>query len=358
MGERGVSGERMTARWRASDGEGRPRVSVVTPTYNRRESLLATLRALARQTVAPATFEVLVISDGSTDGTAEVCAHLDAPYALRYFEQDHRGPAAARNLGVREARGELLVFLDDDVVPDAALIAVHLALHERHPHAVGIGPLLPPPDMRLQPWIRWEEEMLLEQYAGMAAGMWTPTFRQFYTGNASVPRQDVLDAGGFDARFRRAEDVELAIRMHDLGVSFHLLQEARGWHYARRTFRSWFDIPRAYAQADVLLTSQPKWRWMLETIGREFHTRHPFLRKLASNCIGHPLRYSLTVHLCAISARLLPLIPLKVCDKLSSSLFSILFNLRYWQTLADELGLEGFWGILEGKLQPLVAAEG
>lgn len=146
-----------------------PRVSLVTPTYNRKDSLLATLRALTRQTVSPTSFEALIISDGSTDGTAEACAQLDVPYTVRYFEQDHQGPAAARNLGLQEARGEIIVFLDDDVVPEPELIAVYLALHDEHPHAVGVGPLLPPPDMRLQPWVWWEEKMLLQQYDDLAA---------------------------------------------------------------------------------------------------------------------------------------------------------------------------------------------
>ncbi len=325
-----------------------PHVSVITPTYNRRASLLTTLRALAQQTVAPSSFEVLVISDGSTDGTTEACADLSVPYALRYFEQDHQGPAAARNLGLREARGELIVFLDDDVVPDPELIAAYVALHEEHPHAVGIGPLLPPPNMRLQSWVQWEEKTLLAQYDDMAAGKWTPSFRQFYTGNASVPRQDVLDAGGFDESLRRAEDVELAFRMRDRGMDFHFSAAARGLHYARRTFRSWFDIPRAYAQADLLMAVPPERYWLLLLIGREFNRRHAVVQKLGQFCVGHPRRCAAVVRLCAASARTFALIPLKISQKVSSGLFSIVFNLRYWQALAEGMGNDRFWALVAG----------
>lgn len=341
----------------AGGEEQQVRVSVVTPTYNRRDSLLSTLRALAKQTLAPSSFEALVISDGSTDGTAQACKQLAVPYTLRYFEQDHQGPAAARNLGVREARGEIIVFLDDDVVPDPELLSVYLALHERHPRAVGIGPLLPPADMRLQPWVRWEEEKLLKQYADMTAGKWEPTYRQFYTGNAAVRRQDILEMGGFDARFRRAEDVELALRMSDRGFVFHFLPEARGWHYARRTFRSWFDIPRAYAHADILMASEPGQDWILGLAGHDFHTRQPLLKKLATRYIAHPRRYGAMVYACATMARVLAAVPLNVSEKLSSGLYSLVFNLRYWQTLANELGVENFWAIVAKNAPPDAVTE-
>ncbi|HEV8194348.1 MAG TPA: glycosyltransferase [Ktedonobacterales bacterium] len=345
MSEREALDERRMAQ--QSDGaESLPQVSVITPTYNRRESLLATLRALARQTVAPTSFEALVISDGSTDGTAEACARLDVPYTLRYFEHDHQGPAAARNLGVQEARGELLVFLDDDVVPDDDLIDVYLAHHRQYQHSVAIGPLLPPSDMRLQPWVRWEEKMLLQQYADIAAGKWAPTFRQFYTGNASVSRQEVIAVGGFDPQFLRAEDVELAFRLRDRGLEFHFLPTARGLHYARRAFRSWFDIPRGYARADLLMASEPGQEWILTLMGEEFHYRQPLVRALAKRCVGHPIRCAVTTHLGAAAARMFATIPLGASEKLAVSLFSTTFNLRYWQALAEELGAARFWAIL------------
>lgn len=349
MGELERDSERLMAQEQLGSAASLPRVSIITPTYNRKDPLLATLRALARQTVSPTSFEALVISDGSTDGTAEACAQLDVPYTLRYFEQDHQGPAAARNLGLQEARGELIVFLDDDVVPDPELIATYIALHEEQPHAVGVGPLLPPPDVRLQPWVWWEEKMLLQQYDALATGKWSATFRQFYTGNASVRRQDALDAGGFDSRFRRAEDVELALRMDQHGLTFHFLPNARALHYARRSFRSWFDIPRAYALVDLHMASQPGQSWE-NFSGGEFQYRDPLLQKIAKVTVGHPLRCKLVVQVCAISARVLARIPLKVCDKLAIKLFSLVFNLRYWQTLAEELGTERFWTVVMEQL--------
>src|SRR5579872_5917097 len=151
-----------------------PRASVVIPTYNRRASLKRVLVALGRQTAAPEDFEVVLVVDGCTDGTAEMCRRLlpKLPYTLRVIEQTNAGPAAARNRGVDEARALLIVFIDDDVVPDERLIASHLAAHSRDTEdsIVAIGPLLPPPDTRLNAWGAWEERSLCSHYAAMQAG--------------------------------------------------------------------------------------------------------------------------------------------------------------------------------------------
>src|SRR5690242_8167475 len=96
-----------------------PFVSVVIPTYNRCESLKRTLEGLARQDYPTIDFEVIVVSDGSTDKTEEVLKTyaVAAPFRLRFFTQANSGPSVARNRGVQESTGEVIVFLDDDVEP-------------------------------------------------------------------------------------------------------------------------------------------------------------------------------------------------------------------------------------------------
>ena len=124
-----------------------PDVSVVVPTYNRRASVDRLLRALAEQTYPSERFEVLVIDDGSTDGTADHVRLLRPQYELRLLMQAHQGPAEARNLGVAMAAAPLILFLDDDVVPDPNLMALHVATHAAEgPAAVVIGPMSPPSD--------------------------------------------------------------------------------------------------------------------------------------------------------------------------------------------------------------------
>ena len=85
-------------------------ITVVVPTYNRLENLRRTLAGLARQDIDPKLFEVVVVSDGSTDGTDTWLqgAACDYPFSLRPVRQDNAGPATARNRGIEEARGEVV----------------------------------------------------------------------------------------------------------------------------------------------------------------------------------------------------------------------------------------------------------
>src|SRR5258708_15693824 len=207
------------------------RASGVIPPYNRCRSRGGVLAALARKTAPAGSFEVLVVADGCTDGTAECCRRLTAtmPYALRLVEQPNGGPATARNLGVREARAPLIVFVDDDVVPDEELLAAHLAAHapDANDNVVAIGPLLPPPDIRLNAWGEWEERTLCKQYDAMEAALWQPSYHMFYTGNASLSRRHILHVGGGDPAFRRPEDIVLGNPLSVRGNNFAYLPHPR-----------------------------------------------------------------------------------------------------------------------------------
>src|SRR5690349_12686793 len=121
-----------------------PRVSVVVPTFNRRASLHRLLMALSAQTYPTEQFEVIVVDDGSTDGTDQLLASLITPYALQVIRQANGGPAVARNRGVASAHGALIVFLDDDVEPVPELLAEHVAVHDAESDPVVIGPMSPP----------------------------------------------------------------------------------------------------------------------------------------------------------------------------------------------------------------------
>ena len=95
-----------------------PRVSVVVPTFNRCESLQRLLEALETQTYPATDFEVVVVDDGSTDGTNQMLEQFASRYVLRALWQANAGPAMARNRGVSAAHGALIVFLDDLVAID------------------------------------------------------------------------------------------------------------------------------------------------------------------------------------------------------------------------------------------------
>lgn len=325
-----------------------PRVSIVIPTYNRRVTLERVLRGLGRQTVASDTFEVIVVADGCTDGTGDLCRRLagDLPFHLRLYEQANAGPAAARDHAVREARAPLIVFVDDDVVPDEHLIAAHLAAHaaDGDDAIVAMGPLLPPPDQRLNVWGAWEERALCSQYDDMERGRWQPTYRQFYTGNASLARRLILDAGGFNASYRRAEDIELGLRLAAQDCRFVFLPEARGWHYLHRSFASWTHMPIAYGHACVAMGRAHRVH-EVALAATEYYQRSLPVRAVTVLCLGFQRRVKIATSILGALAVAswachMPVVPFMCC--------SLIYNLRYYAGMADELGgARKFWQLID-----------
>ena len=186
---------------------GTPTVSVVVPTYNRLARLQEVLEALGDQTYPRESYEVIVVSDGSTDGTDDFLALAGLP-GTRFASQPNSGPAAARNLGVTLAQRDVVLFVDDDVIASPTLVEEHARMHAGQQDLVVIGPMLTPDGYEMAPWVRWEQAMLLKQYSAMERGDYDATYRQFYTGNASASRAIIVAAGGFNTAYRRAEDLE------------------------------------------------------------------------------------------------------------------------------------------------------
>jgi glycosyltransferase involved in cell wall biosynthesis len=116
----------------------RPTVSVIIPTYNRKDLLHNTLNSLAQQTYSIDNFEVIVVDDGSTDGTATIAAEA-FPFILRYFWQSNQGDAAARNLGARQSQAEILVFLDDDILVEADYLTHLIRAHDIGQNQIVVG---------------------------------------------------------------------------------------------------------------------------------------------------------------------------------------------------------------------------
>jgi GT2 family glycosyltransferase len=309
-------------------------VSVVVPTFNRRASLARLIDALAAQDYPAARVEVLVVDDGSSDGTADWVRSVTPRYPLRFIEQAHAGPGAARNRGVVEGSGELIVFLDDDVVPDSGLISAHVSRHRARGDIVVIGPMLPPENWKRPPWIRWEEQRLVAEYQKMSAGKYTATYRQFFTANASLRRSHFQAAGGFDPTFPRAEDIELGYRLDAQGLSFTFEPAARAWHYPTRSFASWRRTPYRYGQADVAM-HRDNGNPSLERAFEEFNYRHPLTRRLALLCVGRAgLHKAATVALTAATL----VFDAGRLERVASAALSGLYTILYWQGVSDALG--------------------
>ena len=316
-----------------------PVLSVVIPTFNRKDSLRITLDGLARQSCSPDAFEVVVVSDGSTDGTSALLAEYaqTASFVLRPITQENGGPARARNRGIREARGAVVVFLDDDVEPVPDFLTRHAAHHAGADKEVVIGPMLPDPALQWQepPWIAWEHAMLEKQYTAWRTGEWEGCGpHHFYSGNASVRREHLQAVGGFDEHFPRQEDVELAVRLErQCGVRFVHDPQARGVHRPHRRFASWLAVPHAYGQLDVVRARRGDTPW--QTVRHGYHARNVLTRRLADLALAAPPLSA------PLRALLLGAATVAYRARRAGPAFaalSVIYNLRYLEGAQSEIG--------------------
>ncbi len=205
-----------------------PRFSVIVPAYNAAETIGACLEALSRQTVPPDAYEVIVVDDGSTDGTAEIARK----HGVRVISQPNAGPAAARNRGAEAARGEILLFTDADCEPTPGWIAAFARAFDANPDAAGAkGTYLSRQREIVARFTQMEYE---ERYARMEG---KPRIDFVDTYSAAYRRDVFLESGGFDATFPTAsvEDQELSFRMARAGHRMIYVPEARVYHIHNRT---------------------------------------------------------------------------------------------------------------------------
>lgn len=198
------------------------RISIVVPTYNRCNILRRTLPTVFAQDFPPSEYEVIVVIDGSTDGTASYLHGLRPACAFQILEQTNQGQAAAKNAGMRAARGDLILLLDDDILCGPSLVSEHAAAHHDGERKVVAAPVLVAAESR--PGLATERACGFSDYYYRALPMslksrWPAELHVLP--NCSLPRGVMLEVGGFDERFYRAhEDTELALRLWGVGVDF------------------------------------------------------------------------------------------------------------------------------------------
>jgi GT2 family glycosyltransferase len=195
-------------------------VTVVIPTHQRRELLRRALRALTSQELPADSFEVVVSIDRSIDGTREMAELFDAPYALRTMEAPRRGRAAACNAAIDAARGEVLVILDDDMEPRPALLSSHYRSHPPGSRLCVMGAAPISTDGSSASVTRYAAAKFNAHLARLARSDHVLGIRDFYSGNASIRREVLLETGMYDESFRLYgnEDLELCLRLRKAGV--------------------------------------------------------------------------------------------------------------------------------------------
>jgi glycosyltransferase involved in cell wall biosynthesis len=198
-----------------------PFLSAVVCTHERAELLRRMLESLCHQTLALDAFEVVLVDDGSSDATREVALSFRSRLPLRYVYQRNAGLAAARNLGLFVARGEVLLFLDDDDLAEPGLLEAHVGAHRRRPEpeVAVLGYTRLAPELSADPLMHFVTQVgcLLFAYPAIEEGK-DLDFTYFWGGRSSCKRSMLLDHGVFNPVFRfGCEDIELAFRLSKHG---------------------------------------------------------------------------------------------------------------------------------------------
>ena len=196
-------------------------MSVVIPTCNRVRTLSEVLAAVESQVDAPP-FEIVVVDDGSADGTADFLGRRRFPVPATVVGQPNKGPAAARNAGVAAATGELVVLLGDDMVPSRRWLAVHREGHRRRgddQSLAVIGHTRWHRRVRATPFLRYVNDYGLQFGYALIEDPEALPFTFFYASNASLRRRRLVEEP-FDERFPTAayEDTEVAYRLQKRGL--------------------------------------------------------------------------------------------------------------------------------------------
>jgi len=182
------------------------------------------LAALAATDARPA--EIVLVDQSGEGVAARAAAEYDEPF-VRVVEDDGRGAARARNRGAEAARGDLLLFVDDDCVADPGIVGAARRLHREYPRAILTGQMRAGGDRDAVPSVREDPEP--RDFSG------TFTCAALYTGSMAVPRREFLAFGGFDERFPSAggEDNDFCYRWlragHELRYEPELIVTHRDW---------------------------------------------------------------------------------------------------------------------------------
>ena len=243
-----------------------PALTVVVPTFQRRDLVLDVLAALAVQTLEKNRFQVIVVCDGCTDGSADALREASQPggraagCSLEVIEQRNSGAATARNTGAAAAAASLVLFLDDDMLAAPDLLQQHLEHHQKCPEGIAIGHL---PVHESSPgsyltvglarWVNRRHEMLSRPGAQVPVD-------EVLTGQMSMSLATFNRLGGFDSRFTAdgtfgGEDVELGWRARRRSIPVTYLPGAISHQVYRKTFAALCRNIRDAGAADIMMAA-------------------------------------------------------------------------------------------------------
>lgn len=214
------------------------KLSVVIPTYNRLPVLRRVLTSLEKQETNE--FEVIVVDDGSSDGTEDFLSSFAPPFPFQRHRQENAGPARARNRGVEMAEGEIVGFFGDDTILSEHCLARHREAHEKEGGTAVLGYTGWHPELKVTPFMDYINRFGLQFGYDIIPDKENVPFNFFYTSNVTLPAEAIRSAGGFDESFPFAawEDIECAYRMMKGGLRMVYRPEAVCYHHHPTTMAS------------------------------------------------------------------------------------------------------------------------
>lgn len=209
-----------------------PTISLIVPTFNRLPILKKCLAALEVQTLPAKDFEVIVIDDGSSDGTEAMIREYHPPFHLQYLRQTNSGTGAARRNGVAHANGEYLLLMNDDTICDRNLVEQHMRMQRElsSERWAVLGNFEYPVEAHHRAFTHFlRTGSFMFPQIDMEAGFPYP-YSHFITCNLSIRREAVITAGSFDSTYKLSEDTELGIRLFEMGYGVLYHPAAHAWH--------------------------------------------------------------------------------------------------------------------------------
>ena len=230
--------------------------SVIIPTHNRVNQLEKCIEFLDKQTMQIENFEIIIVDDGSSDGTAELGKSLQesGDFHIKYLFQKNKGPATARNLGICQARGEIILFLDDDCRAKEKWLEELVKGYE-DPQVGGTGGRIISP----------LRGTLADRYCSHVGLLETPKIKgnrveYVITANASFRKSVLEEVGGFDENyeFPGGEDPDLCLRVIHAGHKLLFNSNAMVSHHHPRSLSSLRKTYFNYGMGEALLIIKKK----------------------------------------------------------------------------------------------------
>jgi GT2 family glycosyltransferase len=195
------------------------KISVIIGTFNQRNILKNALESLFHQTLSPELYEIQLVDSSSNDGTDKMVEELQPTCRFDYLRVENRGKTAARNIGIKAAKGEIIFLTDADIVAEPKLLDEHLRAHAARKNASFEG-------MEVDTDGKSYIKARLRPHQKLK-------WAYFLTGNLSIWKETLVEAGLFDENFKGYgwEDIELGYRLHQMKVPLFYLPSAVNYHH-------------------------------------------------------------------------------------------------------------------------------